>query len=491
MLKESGNLITENIPMTKELLDFAKANNYNISLKTGDYIKEPLKVIRSKNNQKLVSEVAQLYINKELYPPLYFEVFGFTNLAGFVGMLKRALGEAYIECTILYPEEIQEKHRQSCLLNLGVEYPSQSKVMRAKTEATNLRKYGVKCSLMLVDSSGDNNCMKRPEVRAKARATCLVNHGVEYPMQSGKVRDLSKSTCLEKYGVDNPMKSEMVQEKFQATMVDRYGEPYALQSPILKDRLKASNLEKYGVENIAESPDVRRKIYQTNTERYGWWHYNPTVADITKALKTPEAITRFEKLHELKQDPNKREELYDFITENYTGSQYYVNLNKYGFRDPKYRFPSRIEVKLKNWLESKNIEFVENYYPEWMRNPETNRVRELDFWLPKHNMAIELNGDYTHSIEYGRDENYHKFKFIKCYENNVKLLMFTESEIVNAFDKVCNVIEHHLTGVDIGYDVDAVDKFRFALVDQSIDDSTKVEIFEISEDCHHFYPIKS
>lgn len=405
-------------------------------------------------------------------------------------MIKRALGEEYIECIILYPEEIQEKHRQSCLLNLGVEYPSQSKVMRAKTEATNLRKYGVKCSLMLVDSSGDNNCMKRPEVRAKARATCLKNHGVEYPMQSEKVRALSREVNLEKYGVDNPMKSVEVQRKFQTTMIDRYGEPYALQSPILKDRLKASNLEKYGVENIAESPDVRRKIYQTNTKRYGWWHYNPTVADITKALKTPEAITRFEKLHELKQDPTKREELYDFITENYTGSQYYVNLNKYGFRDPKYRSPSRIEVKLKNWLESKNIEFVENYYPEWMRNSETNRVRELDFWLPKFNLAIELNGNYTHSIEYGRDENYHKFKFIKCHENNVKLLMFTESEIINEFDKVCNIIEYHLSDVNIEFDVDARDKFRYALVDQKIDDFTKVEIFEISEDCHHFYPIK-
>ena len=35
MLKESGNLIEEGIPITKELLDFAKANNYKISLKSG------------------------------------------------------------------------------------------------------------------------------------------------------------------------------------------------------------------------------------------------------------------------------------------------------------------------------------------------------------------------------------------------------------------------------------------------------------------------
>ena len=30
-LKESGNLIEEGIPITKDLLDFAKENNYKIS----------------------------------------------------------------------------------------------------------------------------------------------------------------------------------------------------------------------------------------------------------------------------------------------------------------------------------------------------------------------------------------------------------------------------------------------------------------------------
>lgn len=194
MLKESGNLLEEGIPITKDLLDFAKANNYKISLKTGDYSKEPLKVIRSKNNQKLVDDVARLYLDKMMYPPFYFEIFGFTALAGFVGMIKRTLGEAYIECTILYPEEIQEKHRQSCILNLGVEYPSQSKVMRAKTEATNLRKRGVKCNLQLIDQSGDNNCMKKPETRAKARATNELYYGGPSPRCS---RDVVRKAFLD------------------------------------------------------------------------------------------------------------------------------------------------------------------------------------------------------------------------------------------------------------------------------------------------------
>lgn len=46
MLKERGNLITEGIPLTRDLLDFAKANNYKISLKTGDY---GVDMVESKN----------------------------------------------------------------------------------------------------------------------------------------------------------------------------------------------------------------------------------------------------------------------------------------------------------------------------------------------------------------------------------------------------------------------------------------------------------
>ena len=70
MLKESGNIITENIPITKDLLDFAKANNYKISLKTGDYLIGELKANRTKNNTVLVNQLGALYLNGSLYPVL-------------------------------------------------------------------------------------------------------------------------------------------------------------------------------------------------------------------------------------------------------------------------------------------------------------------------------------------------------------------------------------------------------------------------------------
>lgn len=73
MLKESGNLLTENIPITKDLLDFALANDYKISLKTGDYGLEVQN--KGKYNIDLISQINYLYLNGLMYPRKYCNIF--------------------------------------------------------------------------------------------------------------------------------------------------------------------------------------------------------------------------------------------------------------------------------------------------------------------------------------------------------------------------------------------------------------------------------
>ena len=90
MLKESGNLLTENIPITKELLDFAKANNYKISLKTGDYQKEPILTTRGqKYNLDLLTAVNELYRSGNLYLADCLEMFGITKLDDLAQVFKK------------------------------------------------------------------------------------------------------------------------------------------------------------------------------------------------------------------------------------------------------------------------------------------------------------------------------------------------------------------------------------------------------------------
>lgn len=91
MLKESGNLLTENIPITKELLDFAKANNYKISLKTGAYQKEPISTTRGqKYNLDLLSAVHHLYYAGNLYLADFIEMFGISKLDDLAQIFKKS-----------------------------------------------------------------------------------------------------------------------------------------------------------------------------------------------------------------------------------------------------------------------------------------------------------------------------------------------------------------------------------------------------------------
>ena len=90
MLKESGNLLTENTPITKDLLDFAKANNYKISLKTGEYQKEPIPTTRGqKYNLDLLSAVHNLYYSGLLYLADYIDMFGITKLDDLAQVFKK------------------------------------------------------------------------------------------------------------------------------------------------------------------------------------------------------------------------------------------------------------------------------------------------------------------------------------------------------------------------------------------------------------------
>ena len=89
-LKESGNLLTENIPISKDLLDFAKANNYKISLKTGAYQKEPISTTRGqKYNLDLLSAVHHLYYAGLLYLADFIEMFGITKLDDLAQVFKK------------------------------------------------------------------------------------------------------------------------------------------------------------------------------------------------------------------------------------------------------------------------------------------------------------------------------------------------------------------------------------------------------------------
>ena len=138
-LKESGNLLTENIPITKELLDFAKANNYKISLKTGDYRKELIPTTRGqKYNLDLLTAVHNLYYAGNLYLADFIEMFGITKLDDLAQVFKKnKLGMlTRKEVQNLYGDQIKQRTADTINRSIreGKREPRKNKVPKIPKE---------------------------------------------------------------------------------------------------------------------------------------------------------------------------------------------------------------------------------------------------------------------------------------------------------------------------------------------------------------------
>jgi len=131
----------------------------------------------------------------------------------------------------------QEKRKQTCLKNFGVEYPFQSDDIKEKRKQTYFEKYGA-----------------------------------ENPQQNIKIRENTKLTCLKKYGVENPHQNEKIKEKAKQTCLTKYGVENAFYLKIFKDKAKQTCLQKYGVEYSLQNDDIKEKTKQTCLMRYGVYH---------------------------------------------------------------------------------------------------------------------------------------------------------------------------------------------------------------------------
>jgi hypothetical protein len=153
--------------------------------------------------------------------------------------------------------QMKENKKQTCLKNLGVENPSQSKEVREKRKQTWLEKYGVE------------NPSQIKEIQEKKKQTCLKNYGVEYPFQSKEVREKGKQTNLKNFGVEYPAQSKEVREKHKQTCLKNIGVKCSFQSKEVQEKIKQTNLKNLGVEYSFQSKEVQEKIKQTNMEKYG------------------------------------------------------------------------------------------------------------------------------------------------------------------------------------------------------------------------------
>lgn len=203
-----------------------------------------------------------------------------------------------------------------------------------------------------------------------------------------------RETCLQRYGVDNTnqldsvkrkisekLKSEEVQAKRRKTFQSHYGYDHCFSSPEFREKHKINDLpklestksavrktllEKYGVTNISNIPEVKAKASITRAEtcvqRYGQ----------NCIFKTSEFKAHIQDQYHV-----------DNVMKN-------SEVMRKAMRNKQHK--SNLEVRLHNFLNTYNIEYIEEYVIK-----DDSMIHSFDVYLPKYNILIDCDGDYWHS----------------------------------------------------------------------------------------------
>ena len=98
---------------------------------------------------------------------------------------------------------------------------------------------------------------------------------------------------------------------------------------------------------------------------------------------------------------------------------------------------SKPQLFIQDFLNQNNVNYIQN-------NRKIISPFEIDFYLPDHNLGIEVNGLYYHSELNGKDKNYHFNKSKMAEKNNVKLIQIFEDEILNQKEIVLSKLSNEL-----------------------------------------------
>lgn len=143
------------------------------------------------------------------------------------------------------------------------------------------------------------------------------------------------------------------------------------------------------------------------------------------------------------------------------GNIFYTNIGS--IKEGQYRcqsctnYCSIIENKVKIWLDKKNIDYIPQKTFEDCINNKTNRKLFFDFYLPKYNCCIEVDGEqHIKAIKFHEqsdkeaEENLKERQYkdnIKdkyCQSNNIKLIRIPENKIERRHEEYKKILYENL-----------------------------------------------
>lgn len=362
---------------------------------------------------------------------------------------------------------------------------------------------------------GITNPMQLESTKEKFKNTMVERYGVEHALQNKDIYAKLRFTLNENYGVSNPTYISDHNEKSIKTCREKYGVDNYSQTEEYKQKIKETSLREYGCEHFTQNPEVIKRNAQTKIERYGSASYNnkeKTISTMIKNIKEskPEyqnlgdeealfiarkinARKSFEsnlrnhngvhnlaseearKIHFVKMVQRKSELMkdidwnskdfdivdscevkcrtcnntYNLSTVSPNDIKSFACPNCHPYESSKYASKFEFEVSLA--LESLGLEFEANKY-----FTEDGKKRQLDFYIPSHNLAIECDGLYWHSFDpYNKNpritKKYHLEKTEFCEKKGIHLMHIFENEWINKKEIVIDIIKRYLNKTHINY----------------------------------------
>lgn len=218
----------------------------------------------------------------------------------------------------------------------------------------------------------------------------------------------SNKTKAERYGENF---NEVLSEKIKQTIKEKYGCDFPLQSKHILNKTIETQVALYGDMGF-RSVNNRTKAQDTLKKRYG---VNSGNAYLEPAVREKLDEADLKKMH-LEQKMSLTE-----IGER-IGVSTTTIIRRLGINSVRHS-GSRFE----NYV----VEFIKSLDPDIVikQNDRTViRPKELDIYLPDYKLAIEVNGLWYHSEEYGIDNKYHIDKTISCDHQGIQLLHLFESD---------------------------------------------------------------
>jgi hypothetical protein len=228
-----------------------------------------------------------------------------------------------------------------------------------------------------------------------------------------------EQTNLAKYGVTNTGQTAKARTNHEAF----YSDSVRVTESV--EKLEQTMLTKYGVKNAQQVDEFKKKTMSTNLERYGV--ENPKHRGIPKesldVLADPILLKNL-----LTGNPTKRAS--ELLSVSSSSINKYVR--DHGILVEKYLTLGEIEIS----------EFLTSHSIRHERN--TRSIippKELDFYLPDYNLAIEFDGLYWHSDQF-KDRLYHSIKTKDCGVKGIQLLHIFEDEWADSSEFIKRKILH-------------------------------------------------